>query len=200
MTRRWVLVLGVAGAFAAACGAAPNPATEQEVALRCVPQRDPAGRVSPYDSTTVVAGTLRAKICYGRPSARGRTMIGGEAVPYGKLWRTGANEPTIIHLAVAADIAGIELEPGSYSLYTIPDRESWTVIVNRSITQWGHESTYRGEVAAQEVGRATVAREDMADHVETFTIRSEPTGASSAQIILEWEKTRVRIPIAARNS
>lgn len=198
MTRRWVLVLGVVGTFGAGCAAGPNPANEEDVALQCVPQRDTAGRVSPYDSAAVEAGDLRAKICYGRPSARGRTMIGGEAVPYGKLWRTGANEPTIIHLATSAEIAGIALEPGSYSLYTIPDRESWTVIVNRSITQWGHESTYRGEVAEQEVGRATVAREDLPEHVETFTIRSEPTGPAATQIVLEWETTRVRIPIAAR--
>lgn len=200
MTRRWVLVMGVVGTFVAGCGAGPNPVTEQEVVLQCVPQRDTAGRASPYDSTTVEAGVLQAKICYGRPSAKGRTMIGGELVPYGKLWRTGANEPTIIHLATAAELAGIPLEPGSYSLYTIPDAESWTVIVNRSITQWGHESTYRGEVAAQEVGRATVAREELPEHLETFTIRSEATGPAAAQIMLEWEKTRVRIPIVARGA
>lgn len=197
MSRRWMLVTGVIGAIAAGCAAGPNATAEQEVALQCAPQRDTAGRASPYDSALVQAGELQAKICYGRPSAKGRNMIGGELVPYGKLWRTGANEPTIIHLATSAEIAGIALEPGSYSLYTIPEAESWTVIVNRAIAQWGHESTYREEVEAQEVGRATVAREDLGEHVETFTIRSEAADAGGAQIVLEWETTRVRIPISA---
>jgi hypothetical protein len=127
-------------------------------------------------------------------------MIGGDLVPYGKLWRTGANEPTIIHLAGAAEIAGIAVEPGSYSLYTIPGADEWTVIVNRSITQWGHESTYRDEVAAQEVGRGVVAREELVDPVETFTIRSEASGADATRLVLEWETSRMGIPIVARPS
>jgi hypothetical protein len=192
--------MGVIGVLASGCAAGPNDGAVAEAvsesALHCSPQQDPAGRSSPYDSVAVAAGALQAKICYGRPSARGRTMLGGDLVPYGELWRTGANEPTIIHLAVAAEIAGIAVEPGSYSLYTIPGADDWTVIVNRSITQWGHESTYKDEVAAREVGRATVAREEITEPVETFTIRSEGSGDGAALLVLEWEYTRVEIPIA----
>ncbi len=198
MVRHWMLVPSMIGLLAAGCAAGPNDGGAPESALQCTPQQDPAGRSSPYDSVAVAAGTLHAKICYGRPSSRGRTMLGGELVPYGKLWRTGANEPTIVHLATAAEIAGIAVEPGSYSLYTIPGADEWTVIVNRSITQWGHESTYKDEVEAQEVGRATVAREEVMEPVETFTIRSEAAGDNAARIILEWETTRVDIPIVAR--
>lgn len=206
MHRGWGVATILLGLVAAGCAAGPNAEAEAEgtaevasgVALHCAPQQDPAGRASPYDSVTVAAGTLQAKICYGRPSLRGRTMLGGEHVPYGKLWRTGANEPTIIHLASAAEIAGIAVEPGSYSLYTIPGAEEWTVIVNRSITQWGHESRYNDDVAAQEVGRATVAREEISEPIETFTIRSESAGSGSARLVLEWETTRVTVPITTR--
>ena len=166
--------------------------------LACTPQRDTQNRQSPYDSTGVTIGEREALVCYGRPSARGRTMIGGENVPYGQLWRTGANEPTIIHLGFPATIAGVAVEPGSYSLYTVPGETEWTVIVNRAIDQWGHESAYTAEVEAQEVGRGTVPAGETAQHVEQFTITSEPAGETAANLVVEWENTRVEIPIEAR--
>src|SRR5918994_5135940 len=110
------------------------------------------GRQSPLDSLTFTVATQTVKVCYGRPSARGRTMIGGTAVPYGKLWRTGANEPTVIFTPVALEIAGVKVQPGKYSLYSVPGEKEWEVIVNRSTTQWGHENDYTDEVRAQEVG------------------------------------------------
>jgi hypothetical protein len=125
-------------------------------------------------------------------------MIGGENVPYGQLWRTGANEPTTLHIPFAAEIAGIPVDPGSYSLYTIPDRAEWTVIVNRSITQWGEESNYTEAVQAQDVGRATVPAGATAAHVETFTITSEPGGGGATDLVLEWEGSRVEIPVRRR--
>jgi hypothetical protein len=150
-------------------------------------------RASPYDSTVVTIGEGHAKICYGRPSLRGRQMIGGQAVPYGRIWRTGANEPTTIHVNVPARIAGLAVEPGAYSLYTIPaEGAEWTLIVNRSTSQWGHESRYTEEVAAQEVGRAAVAAEAMASPVEQLTIRP---AEDRPGVLLEWQTTRVHIPI-----
>lgn len=162
--------------------------------LACAPQRPPEDRPSPYDSVTVQVGAQQAKICYSRPFARDREIMGG-LLPYGELWRTGANEPTTIHIPFAADIAGVGVEPGSYSIYTIPDREEWTVIVNRSTSQWGVESAYTAELEAQEAGRGTVPVESAPERIEQFTIRSEPAGDNGADVILEWEETRVRIPI-----
>lgn len=152
-----------------------------------------AERASPFDSTRITLGNSVAQVCYSRPSAKGRVVF-GELVPWDKLWRTGANEPTIIHTPVAAEFAGLRVEPGSYSLYTIPGESQWTIILNRSITQWGHEGTYTPAVQAQEVGRAQVGTERLDNHVETFTIRSEPA-AGGARLILEWERTRVVIPV-----
>lgn len=197
-------LLAVCAAVVAVVTSGPEAWAQKDketVLVRCQPMTDRMkleGRRSPYDSTLIAMDGLTAKICYGRPSARGRTMIGGQNVPYGKLWRTGANEPTTIHLPFAASIGDIRVEPGSYSLYTIPGEKEWIVIVNRSITQWGHESAYTPEVQAQEVGRDTVASEPMENHVETFTIRSVPAGPGKAEVVLEWEHTRVKIPIAIR--
>jgi hypothetical protein len=166
--------------------------------IGCVPQQpdDLAIRLSPYDSVKFSIRGQNAQVCYGRPAARGRTML-GDFLPYGQLWRTGANEPTIIHLSFAAKIAGIPVTPGSYSIYTVPTATDWTVVVNRSITQWGHENRYTDEVKAQEAGRAVVPSERLTEHVEMFTIRTEPVGEDGVDLLLEWENTRVRIPIVA---
>ena len=69
-------------------------------------------RSSPLDSATLVIAGTTAKVCYSRPSARGRVVFGG-IVPYNKLWRTGANEPTVLHLPFPAEVAGIRLEAGT---------------------------------------------------------------------------------------
>lgn len=170
-------------------------ADESLTELACEPSErmDVVGRTSPYDSTTLDLGPGKMKVCYGRPSLRGRTMIGGEAVPYGELWRTGANEPTTLHLNVPATIAGMQVEPGSYSLYTIPrEGNEWTLILNRSTSQWGHESQYTDEVEAQEVGRAPVTAEPLSSPVEMVTIRPMEQGSG---LFLEWQNSRVSIPI-----
>jgi len=155
------------------------------------------GRKSPLDSLTFSVSGQQVKVCYGRPSARGRTMLGGEAIPYGKLWRTGANEPTIFYAPIPLSVAGIKVQPGVYSLYTVPGKNQWEVIVNRSISQWGKEDQYTDQVKAQEVGRAKVKSESAGSPVETFTIRAQPGPGKSADLVLEWERTRLKIPVRA---
>jgi hypothetical protein len=154
-------------------------------------------RKSPLDSVTFSISSQPVKVCYGRPSSRGRTMLGGADVPYGKLWRTGANEPTIFYAPVSLSVAGIRVKPGVYSLYTVPGKSEWEVIVNRSTSQWGKEDQYTEEVKAQEVGRAKVKSETISKPIETFTIRSEPGGGKGASLVLEWEKSRIKIPVQA---
>lgn len=164
----------------------------------CVVMEIPTeGRLSPLDSLTFTVGEHSVKICYGRPSARGRTMIGGRDVPYDRLWRTGANEPTMIHTTGPIQVAGIALEPGSYSFYTEPGDAEWTVIVNRSITQWGHIARYTHRVKEQEVGRAKVDREWPPEHVETLRFTAGSETNSTVALTLEWEQMRIRVPITA---
>ncbi len=155
------------------------------------------GRKSPLDSLTFNISDKPVKVCYGRPSSRGRTMLGGTSIPFGKLWRTGANEPTIFYAPVPLRVAGLSVPPGIYSLYTVPGPKEWEIIVNRSTSQWGEEGKYTGEVKGQELGRATVKSETLKTPVETFTIKAEPAGDKAAALLLDWEKTRVRIPVQA---
>jgi hypothetical protein len=207
MRRHSFLALIGGTIVSAACAAQPPEVPSEEVGaqsaaaaqLACTPSpRMPvADRASPYDSTTFQVGATAAKICYGRPASAGRTMIGGASVPYDRLWRTGANEPTIIHLSGPATIAGVGVDAGSYSLYTIPTTGDWTIIVNRATEQWGHESSYTAEIEAQEVGRGTAPSRALDDHIERFTIRPEPRGNGALDLILEWERTRVTVPVTA---
>jgi hypothetical protein len=206
MTRFGVCLAGGVS-FLIACGPTPAPGPdagrpgagiESPAAVSCQPssQMEVAGRASPYDSTLVDLGGVQAKICYGRPSARDRVVF-GQLVPYDRLWRTGANEPTIIHLPVPARIGTLDVAAGSYSIYSVPGRQEWTIIVNRSTEQWGHESQYTAQVQAQEVGRFRTPAEATEQHVETFTIRAEPP-QNTERLVMEWEHTRVRMPIARR--
>lgn len=175
----------------------PPPALSPDTVCQVLkPDRVPAqGRKSPLDSLTFTVGSKSVKLCYGRPSSRGRVMVGGEAVPFGKLWRTGANEPTIFYAPLSITVAGMRVPAGVYSLYSVPGATQWEIIVNRSISQWGEESYYTQEVKLQEVGRATVKREAVTEPIETFTIRAELGANGAATLILEWEKTRIRIPL-----
>jgi hypothetical protein len=153
-------------------------------------------RQSPLDSLQFTVGTTHVKLCYGRPSTRGRVMLGGNSVPYGKLWRTGANEPTMIHTDGPLVLASLPLPPGSYSIYSVPDTKTWQVIVNRSITQWGHEASYTEAVKAQELGRVLVESAPLDPPLETLTFVTEPgSTGNTVNLVLEWESTRVPIPI-----
>lgn len=206
MLIRVAVVAAVILSMAACGGDEPSPAVPGDAAVlaaggdalaaACEPDARMAveGRASPYDSASVAIGGAELKVCYGRPSVRDREIFGG-LVPYDAVWRTGANEPTIIHMPVAGTIAGLAVDAGSYSLYTIPRAAGWTVIVNRSTAQWGIESQYTDAIQQQEVGRAEVPSESLASPVEMFTITAQSTGPNSANLVLEWENTRVSIPV-----
>ncbi len=176
--------------------AAPAPVAADSACPVLLPNDVPVeGRQSPLDSLTFTVAKQTVKVCYGRPKARGRTMIGGKAVPYGKLWRTGANEPTVIFTPVALEIASVKLPPGKYSMYSVPGQKEWEIILNRSTSQWGHEDSYTKDVQAQEVGRGKAPAETQQEPVESFTIAAHPDTGEAQHLMLLWEKTRVAIPI-----
>ncbi|NIR44439.1 MAG: DUF2911 domain-containing protein [Gemmatimonadetes bacterium] len=149
-------------------------------------------RLSPPDSLDAAIGGGRLKVCYSRPSARDRVVM-GELVPFDEPWRTGANEAALIHLGFPARIAGVRLEPGTYSFYTIPGRDEWEIVFNRSVHR--HGIPINAAVRAQDVGGGRVAAELLDRHVETLTFDVRHTGPWSAELLLEWETTRVRIPV-----
>jgi ubiquinone/menaquinone biosynthesis C-methylase UbiE len=151
-----------------------------------------AERVSPPDSVEASFDGGRVKVCYSRPSARERQIMGG-LVPYGEPWRAGANEPTLIHLGFPARVAGVRLEPGTYSLYTVPGEEEWQIALNRSIYRNGMDLS--DVVQARDVGRGSVRVQRLEEHVETLTLELIPGAPGSGELVLEWERSRVRIPI-----
>lgn len=184
-----------AAAPAASADAPSADASAQELAcwLRRGTMEEAAARPSPLGETAFSVGGHEAKLCYGRPSARGRAIF-GELEAYGAPWRSGANEATALHLTFTADVGGVALDPGSYSLYTIPGEEEWEVVLNSNAQRWGIPIT--PEVRADDVGSFTVPAEATEGLVETLTYRWEPAGDSAGHLILEWENTRIRIPVA----
>lgn len=169
---------------------APDPACWSRVA-----RADLSSRASPFDSTIAPLGDADVKVCYSRPSARGRVIIGG-LVPLGETWRLGANEATTLHVPVAARFGDVNLKPGVYSLYAIPGPKTWRIVVNDSAMRWGI-GIGRG-VRARDVGAVTVPSERTDAPVETFTMRLEPAGERALALVIEWERTRVRVPIRAQ--
>jgi hypothetical protein len=151
-----------------------------------------AERPSPRDSAVVSLGDADVKVCYGAPSARGREVMGG-LVPYDAPWRAGADEATSLHLPFRADVAGVVVDPGVYSLYVVPGTESWDIVLNGTVERWG--IPINAAVTDTDIGRGTGSVEPMAEMVERLRYRFDPTGEGAVDLLLEWERTRVRIPI-----
>ncbi len=151
-------------------------------------------RSSPMGSTVFRVGGSVVKVCYGRPDARRRVMLGGSRVPFGRLWRTGANEPTTIISTAPLEVAGVAIPPGRHTLYTVPGPETWEIILNGATWQWGIESEYTPEIRREELGRGIVRSEIGAGYVERLTFTADPRPDGAADLVLAWESTRVRIP------
>jgi hypothetical protein len=129
---------------------------------------------------------------YSRPQLRGRTVI-GTLVPLDSVWRTGANEATQLSTTVPITLAGIELEPGQYTLWVRLTNAGPTLIVNRQTGQWGTDY-----VAANDLARAPMAAAQLDAPVETFTIRIVQTGNATGKLTMEWDRFRWTAEIALR--
>jgi hypothetical protein len=135
-------------------------------------------------------GLTDVEINYSRPDMRGREIFGG-LVPYGKVWRTGANQPTTIKFSDAVKIGGQEVPAGEYAFYTMPNQNEWTIILSKNLKLWGAYG-YKPDADAL---RVTVKPTSLANPVETFTISLDNLKDNSATISLEWEKTRVPVEL-----
>ncbi len=149
--------------------------------------------LSPEDFIVFHQDDLTVTVFYNRPYKKGRDIF-GKLVPYGKVWRTGANESTTFEVNKDITIAGQLLKAGKYSLWTIPGEETWTVIFNSEYGQWGVNSDGEAnrnpekDVISVEVMALTQSRE-----FEQFTIAFEKTG-EEAEMVLIWDKTLVAVP------
>lgn len=143
-------------------------------------------RLSPPASfeTTIGSGSLR--VAFGQPSARGRVVF-GELVPYGVVWRTGANEATTLETDIDLRFGDTLVPKGTYSLFTIPQEEQWTLVINRQTGQWG--TIYD---PARDLVRVPMRIEPLSEHVERLTFRFE-----EGELLIEWSRTRARLAVSA---
>jgi hypothetical protein len=140
---------------------------------------------SPSATVTGKIGLANVKIVYCQPSARGRKIM-GELVPFGEVWRTGANEATTIEFDKPVKIEGKDLAAGKYSLFTIPGESEWTLILNKDSKQWG---AYKYS-DKDDVLRVTAKPSKTSAMVETFNI-----SLGSDEILLKWENTAIAFKV-----
>lgn len=192
MRRVTGIIMGVFGLLSFLVFVQPAPAQEMSCYLARGTMDEAAQRPSPLGHTMFTLGGEEAMICYGRPSANGRAVM-GELVPFGQPWRLGANEATAIHLPVAAEIGGVDMEPGVYSIYAVPGAEEWTFFLNSNYERWG--IPINADVKATDVGSFTRPAESTDEMVEQLTFRWDSHGAGMGHLVMEWENTRVEIPV-----
>jgi len=142
-------------------------------------------RKSPHEVVTASIGEHNVEISYGRPYAKGRKIMGG-LVPFGEVWRTGADEASTLTTPVDLKIGDLDVPAGEYSLFTVPTSEGWQLIVNRTAKQWG---AFKYD-AKMDLGRTAMTVGEPFDSVEQFTIAVEDD-----MIIMSWETTTASVPI-----
>lgn len=145
---------------------------------------------SQHATITQRVGLTDVSIEYSRPTKRGREIFGG-LVPYGQVWRTGANSPTKIKFSEAVKLGGQDVPAGEYAFYTMPNESEWTIILSKNLKLWG---AYGYKPDADAV-RVTVKPTTLADAVETFTIGFDDLKDDRATISLAWDKTRVPVEL-----
>lgn len=170
----------LAGAVFLALLAAPASAQERA---------NDEARASPNAVVGQTVGTTDVLVTYGRPSARGRAVF-GDLVPYGAVWRTGANEATTISFSDDVTVEGQPLAAGTYSLFTIPSDGEWTVIFNETANQWG---AFRYDDGADAL-RVMVAPVDI-QMQEQFLIAFSDVTADAAVMHLHWDTVGVPVRI-----
>ncbi len=149
---------------------------------------------SPEEGVSFTQRDVTIKVQYYRPYKKGREIFGG-LVPYGKVWRTGANEATVFETSKDIQVEGKTLRKGKYTLWTIPEQENWTIIFNTETGQWG--VNFDGEVNRdpdKDALQVVVHSVKQERQFEQFTISFEKTG-EEAEMVLIWDKTLVAIPI-----
>jgi hypothetical protein len=154
-------------------------------ALAAVETRSgPLGQLSPRDTVRATVAGAQLMVDYGRPHVRGRKIFGG-IVPFGEVWRTGANAATQFSTDRPLVFGRDTLAPGSYTLWTLPTATNVSLIFNRQTGQWGTEYD-----PSQDVFRVPMERLKTPAPVEVFTIRIEPAGQGEGMLVFEWAEVR----------
>ena len=150
---------------------------------------------TPQPSTTQTIkqnfGLSSIELSYSRPNTKGRTVI-GDLVPFGKVWRTGANQATTLNFNDDVTIGDKKITAGKYGLLKIPDKENWTLIITKQL-EVTSPAAYKEE---NDVVRVNIKPVIIKDKVETFTIQFMNVKASTCDLNLQWENTSVTLPIS----
>jgi Protein of unknown function (DUF2911) len=163
------------------------------LAATVIAQDQPKQPLSPPGTASVTfADGKSVTINYSRPSMRGRKVFGG-LVPYGQVWRTGANAATSLKTDVGLTIGGAPVPAGSYTLYSIPSEKGWKLIINKETGQWGTQYDETKDLA-----RVDMKVANNATPTEQFTISLDKTGADAATLKLDWANTTASVGIAEK--
>ncbi len=130
------------------------------------------------------------KVYYSRPQKNGREIFGAK-VPYGKVWRLGANEAVEFKAYRDIELSGKQLATGTYSLFAIPAEKEWIIIINNDLDYWGAYSYNE----ANDVLRVSVPAKSLDQELEAFSIRFEDLGDNTAVMRMGWDKTLVEVPV-----
>ncbi len=152
---------------------------------------------SPGSITSYEDDNLKIFVFYNRPYTKGRVIFGG-LVPYGKTWRTGANEPTVFETNKQLLIGGKKLKPGRYSLWTVPNERSWQVVFNDRIPAWGINVLNHGNPSRDPETDALIIDVPVMiteKQFEQFTI-SIDKAEDMFELVLAWDKTLVAVPFS----
>ena len=145
---------------------------------------------SPPCTLVQTIGNTKVTLTYHRPDVKGRKIFGG-LIPYGEVWRTGANNETTIEFSTDVKLNGVPIPAGKYGFFTIPDRDEWTVIIDKNSKMWGAFS-YN---PAEDLVRFKVKPITLPALVETFSIEIRDIHDDSAEMNILWETTRIPITI-----
>ncbi len=149
-------------------------------------------RISPMSVVEQQVGLTTLKVTYSRPAVRGRNII-GDVVPYGRIWRVGANESTKFTVDTTVKIAGNTLLPGTYALYAFPEAEKWEIVFHGNTAHWGDgREAYNPN---EDVFRIQVKPEVRTEIQENFLITFDHIDHNGLEMIWLWEYTGIRIPI-----
>lgn len=155
---------------------------------------------SPASTVTSVVGLTEVKVTYSRPKMKGRKIFGSGAdflTPYGEIWRTGANNGTVISFSDDVKVEGTDIKKGEYLVFTIPGEATWTVMFYGDVNAGALNSSNYDK--SKEVARFTVKPEKLTERVETFTINISDIAdnGSGAKIQFAWENTSVKVSFTA---
>lgn len=155
--------------------------------------QDKSKRPSPPESATCDLGNGQTiKTDYSSPRMKGREIY-GSLVPYGKVWRTGANEATTFVPSTGVEVGGKEVPAGSYTIFTVPNQNEWTLIVNKKTGEWGIPYKYESD----ELARVPMKVSKLSSPKEDFTISYEKSG-NGCTMNIEWATTKASVEIKAK--